>query len=105
MTSQDMEDFRNTTHCNLCKKVLGKDQVRDHDHISGKYRQAPHFKCDLQFIANKMIPCIFHNLKHYDDHLILQGLGKLQDHEISVIPNTMEKYISFSLDEKKRKFL
>ncbi|GBM72361.1 hypothetical protein AVEN_178038-1 [Araneus ventricosus] len=48
-----------------------------------------------------MIPCIFHNLRNYDGHLIMQGLGKLQDHEISVIPNNMEKYISFSIRRRK----
>ncbi|GBM77773.1 hypothetical protein AVEN_231579-1 [Araneus ventricosus] len=51
-----------------------------------------------------MIPCIFHNLRNYDGHLIMQGLGKLPDHEISVIPNNMEKYISFSIRRSKEKF-
>ncbi|GBM80499.1 hypothetical protein AVEN_91783-1 [Araneus ventricosus] len=97
MTSRDLEEFQKATHCNLCKKWLGKDRVRDHDHISGKYRQALHFKCNLQFQQRKMIPCIFHNLRNYDGHLIMQGLGKLPDHEINVIPNTMEKCISFSI--------
>ncbi|GBO32920.1 hypothetical protein AVEN_182732-1 [Araneus ventricosus] len=31
----------------------------------------------------------------------MQGLGKLQDHEIDVIPNNMEKYISFSIRRRK----
>ncbi|GBN55090.1 hypothetical protein AVEN_25253-1 [Araneus ventricosus] len=48
-----------------------------------------------------MIPCIFHNLRNYDGHLIMQGLGKLQDHEIDVIPNNIEKYISFSIRRRK----
>ncbi|GBN47955.1 hypothetical protein AVEN_10327-1 [Araneus ventricosus] len=51
-----------------------------------------------------MIPCIFHTLRNYDGHLIMHWLGKLQDHEISVIPNTMEKYISFSIRRSKEKF-
>ncbi|GBM87299.1 hypothetical protein AVEN_107417-1 [Araneus ventricosus] len=33
----------------------------------------------------------------------MHGLGKLQDHEINVIPNTMEKYISFSIRRTKEK--
>ncbi|GBM66444.1 hypothetical protein AVEN_266970-1 [Araneus ventricosus] len=71
MPSQDMEDFQNATHCKLCKKWLGKDQVRDHDHISGKYRQAQHNECNLQLKQRKMIPFIFHILKNYDGHLIM----------------------------------
>jgi hypothetical protein len=38
-----------------------------------------------------------HNLRGYDSHLIIQGLGKLKDHKISCIPNNSEKYISFSV--------
>ncbi|GBL85266.1 hypothetical protein AVEN_145574-1, partial [Araneus ventricosus] len=101
MSTRDLEEFQKATHCNLCKKWLGKDRVRDHDHLSGKYRQALHNKCNLQLKQRKMIPCIFHNLRNYDGHLIMQGLGKLQDHEISLIPNNMEKYISFSIQRRK----
>ncbi|CAL1293464.1 unnamed protein product [Larinioides sclopetarius] len=100
MTTWDLENFQNATHCNLCKKWLGKDRVRDHDHITGKYRQALHNKCNLQLKQRKLIPCIFHNLRNYDGHLIMQGLGKIKDHEINVIPNTKEKYISFSIRRK-----
>ncbi|GBL79964.1 hypothetical protein AVEN_28998-1 [Araneus ventricosus] len=101
MTTRDLEEFQKATHCNLCKKWLGKDRVRDHDHLSGKYRHALHNKFNLQLKQSKMIPCIFHNLRNYDGHLIMQGLGKLQDHEIYVIPNNMEKYISFSIRRRK----
>ncbi|GBL87901.1 hypothetical protein AVEN_62211-1 [Araneus ventricosus] len=101
MTTRDLEEFQKTTHCNLCKKWLGKDRVRDDDHLSGKYRQALHNKCNLQLKQRKMIPRICHNLRNYDGHLIMQGLGKLQDHEIDVIPNNMEKYISFSIRRRK----
>ncbi|GBN99917.1 hypothetical protein AVEN_148076-1, partial [Araneus ventricosus] len=101
MTRRHLEEFQKATHCNLCKKWLGKDRVRDHDHLSGKYRQALHNKCNLQLKQRKMIPCIFHNLRNYDGHLIMQGLGKLQDHQVDVIPNNMEKYISFSIRRRK----
>ncbi|GBM87297.1 hypothetical protein AVEN_107416-1 [Araneus ventricosus] len=47
MTTRDLEEFQKATHCNLCKKWLGKDRVRDHAHLSEKYRQALHNKCNL----------------------------------------------------------
>ncbi|GBM48188.1 hypothetical protein AVEN_72468-1 [Araneus ventricosus] len=81
--------------------MLGKDRVRYHNHLSGKYRQALHNQCNLQLKQRKMIPSISHNLRNYNGHLIMQGLGKLPDHEISVIPNTMEKYISFSIRRRR----
>ena len=39
---------------------------------------------------------IFHNLKGYDSHLIFKEFSKFNC-KISVIPNGLEKYISFSL--------
>ena len=41
---------------------------------------------------------IFHNLKGYNSHLIFKELSKFNC-KISVIPNGLEKYISFSLNE------
>ena len=43
-----------------------------------------------------IIPVVFHNLRGYDGHLIFQQLGKFTD-KIDLIPNTLEKYISFSV--------
>ena len=32
---------------------MGEDRVRDHDHVSGKYREAAHNECNLQFRLRK----------------------------------------------------
>ena len=42
------------------------------------------------------IPVIFHNLKGYDGHLLMQAMARVRD-EIRCIPTNTEKYISFSL--------
>ena len=42
---------------------------------------------------------MFYNLKNYDSHLIMQELGKLSL-KINVIPNGLEKYMSFSINNK-----
>ena len=42
---------------------------------------------------------MFHKLKTYDAHLIIQKLGKF-DFKMNGIPNGLEKYMSFSLDNK-----
>ena len=42
------------------------------------------------------IPVIFHNLKGYDGHLLMQAMARVQG-EIKCIPTNTEKYISFSL--------
>ena len=42
------------------------------------------------------IPVIFHNLRGYDSHLLIQEIGKF-DRKINVIPNNIERYMSFML--------
>ena len=44
------------------------------------------------------IPVVFHNLRGYDSHLLMQAISKVEG-GISCIPNNTEKYISFSLGQ------
>jgi hypothetical protein len=71
-------------------------KVRDHCHITGKYRGAAHQSCNLNLRLTKKIPVVFHNLRGYDSHLIMEEIGKFNE-KINVIANNMEKYMSFSL--------
>ena len=76
-----------------------KDSVRDHDHMTGKYRGAAHNECNFKLKLNPKtmpIPVIFHNLKGYDGHLLMQTMARVRG-EIKCIPTNTEKYISFSL--------
>ena len=76
-----------------------KDSVRDHDHMRGKYRGAAHNECNFKLKLNPKtmpIPVIFHNLKGYDGHLLMQVMARVQG-EIKCIPTNTEKSISFSL--------
>ena len=41
---------------------------------------------------------MFHNLKNYGTHLIIQELGKF-DIRINVIPNGFKKYTSISINK------
>ena len=77
------------------------DKVRDHCHITGNYRGAAHNSCNLQLRFGNVIPVVFHDLRGYDSHLIMQAISKV-DGEIACIPNNMEKYIAFSLIKKKK---
>ena len=43
-------------------------------------------------------PVVFHNLRGYDSHLLMESAGKMcKDKKLSVIPNHSEKYLSFSV--------
>ena len=85
MTNRDEKAFKKATHCHICGRKYKPDEeenipVRDHCHITGKYRGSAHKNCNLklQISAEKIkIPVIFHNLKGYDSHFIIQQLGEL----------------------------
>jgi len=66
--------------------------VRDHCQLTGDYRGAAHNDCNLKCKIPTFYPIFIHNLSEYDAHLFIKNLGG----KISCIPNTEEKYISFS---------
>ena len=95
MSAVEEERFQLSNSCWICDKLfdVGDDKVRDHCHVTGKYRGAAHWSCNI--IIN--IPVIFHNLKDYDSLLIMKEISKL-DVKISVIPNGLEKYMAFTIN-------
>jgi len=91
------ELFEEETMCHICKKELGEDRVRDHDHISGEYRGAAHNKCNINFRKKLFVPCIFHGGKNYDFHIIVKALEAIPGCKVEVLAINMEKFISFSV--------
>ena len=68
-------------------------------HITGKCRSSAHRECNISLRLNHKIPVVFHNLKSYDSHLIMQELGKV-NFKINIILNRLEKYMSFTINNK-----
>ena len=115
MTEDDEQRFRTMDGCHICgEKYTDKDvRVRDHCHITGKFRGSAHQECNLKLRIKPediKIPVIFHNLRGYDSHFIMQQIGEIakkhaytnkkgekQDLNINAIPNNMEKYMAFML--------
>ena len=94
MTAEKNEEFERTNICWICGKLINFDEkVRDHCHITGFC-----WGCNINLKISKKVPVIFHNLKGYDSRLILKELSKF-DCRISVIPNGLEKYMSFTLNK------
>ena len=48
------ESFQQSTICWFCENPLGEDTVRDHDHLTGKYRGAAHNRCNLNCKKNQV---------------------------------------------------
>jgi len=49
LTAQQEASFQSAMICHICKKELGVDRVRDHDHLDGRYRGPSHSLCNFQF--------------------------------------------------------
>ena len=114
MTDEDKKSFQRAKECHICKRpyITGDKRVRDHCHVTGKYRGSAHEDCNLNFQLTHKIPVVFHNLKGYDSHFIMQEIGNIvkknvyfdaegKKHEMSinVIPCNMEKYMAFMLGQ------
>ena len=99
MTVEQNEEFERPNVCWICGKLIDLDQnkVKDHCHITGFYRGPAHWSCNINLKVTKKDPVIFHNLKGYGSHSIFKRLGKCNC-KISVMPNDLENYMSFSLN-------
>ena len=76
MTENDEQCFRTVDGCHICgEKYTDKDvRVRDHSHITGKFRGSAHQECNLKLRIKPeglKIPVILHNLRGYDSHFIM----------------------------------
>jgi hypothetical protein len=95
MTQEEEKKHNLAKKCFLCNREFKwGDKVRDHDHVSGKYRGAAHSICNLQFTKiSYTIPIVFHNLEGYDLHLFIDELGK-HAKDLNIIPKSKEKYLA-----------
>jgi len=72
-----------------------KFKVKDHDHFTGKFRGASCNECNFNMCVKREIPCIAHNFRGYDCHLLVKSLEKdnpVINKGIDIIPNNTERY-------------
>ena len=86
------------TYVDFVKKNIESDKVRDHCHLTGKYRGLAHSKCNI-IVTQKQsnfIPFVFHNFSNYDCHMFFKRLvdEKKDKVDFEIIPKTNEKNIS-----------
>ena len=100
---KDQEQAKAQVNCYFCEKPLlqknFRDAVKDHCHMTGAYLGAAHNECNLKMRikhTTDQIPIVFHNLRGYDAHHLMQAMSNLQK-EVKCIANNMEKYITFSV--------
>ena len=60
MTVDEEEEFERSNICWICNKLIENDYiVRDHCHITGKYRGAAHWSCNINLKVSKKLVAIF----------------------------------------------
>lgn len=63
--------------------------------MTGQFRGVACRICNVNYQNPRFIPVFFHNLSNYNTHLFIKEFGE-DDSDIKLIPNTEEKYTSFS---------
>ena len=79
-------------------KDVGDEKLRDHCHVTGKYRGAARFSCNSHLKWSKNVPVIFHNLRGCDSHFMIKEIGKF-DVRVRAIPYGLEKCMAFTVNK------
>jgi DNA polymerase type B, organellar and viral len=107
LTPREQYELENAAECWICGDFFedeNEKRVGDHNHWTGEFRGAAHEECNLNYKEPKVIPVFLHNLTGYDAHIIISELVKDEKYgKLDILPNTKEKYISFSLWRKDAK--
>ena len=96
MTKENEEDFKKNNICRFCQKEILSDKVRDHRHLTGKYRGPAHNTCNINVKqkGSNFIPFALHIYSSYDCHMIFKRLVDLKKDKVKfkIIPKTNEEY-------------
>ena len=100
----DTKEAESQENCKYCEKPLlqknFRDAAKEHCHVTGRYRGAAHSQCNNQwqiYPKTEEIPVVFHKLKGYDAHHLMQAVSQTNEKVTNCIANNMEKYITFSI--------
>ena len=100
MSEKDEQRFQSSNKCWICNKLFDvrDNKVRDHCHITVNYRGTAQWSCNINLKLTKKVPVIFHNLRGYGSHSIMQEISKF-DVKVNFIPSELEKYLAFTINK------
>ena len=111
LNNHEEDEFQEATGCYICgEEFKESEKVREHDHLSGKYRGAACQSCNTkEGKATKLLPVFFHNGSNYDFHFLIEELMKYEDeyNKVKLLSKNSENYISIDYGSyyKKLRFL
>ncbi|KAJ8665990.1 hypothetical protein QAD02_007652 [Eretmocerus hayati] len=97
MTEEDRNHYEATNICHSCEKgiVDPSDKVILHNHRDeGKYRGPAHVICNLHCIDPPTVVGVLHGSANYDNHFLIRDMCNVIPGEVTLIPESSEKYIS-----------
>ena len=74
------------------------NKVRDQDQVTKSYKGSPDWSCNIIPKLTKKFLVMFHNLKGYESHLIMQEIGMF-DVKINIRPNGLEQSMDFTINK------
>ena len=100
MTEDQKRAHQQSSKCYICSTEFDDDvqKIVEHDHLTSEYRGAACQECNTKMrLKRNHLPVFFHNLRGYDGHLLCESaFSKKQEWELSVIPQTKEKYLGMT---------
>ena len=109
LTKKEEKKHNKQKVCYICKKEFSTDddnkkyhKVKFHCHYTGIYRGAAHNICNLRYKVPKEIHVVFHNGSTYDYHFIIKELAEKFEGEFECLGENTEKYITFSVQLKRK---
>ena len=72
MSEEEEEQFQCNNTSQICEKLIDDEdeKVRDHCHVTGTFRGAAHWRCNINLQLTKKVPVVFPNLRGYGSHFL-----------------------------------
>lgn len=102
MTAADWDFFKKQNKCQMCRSTFDAfcPPVKDHCHLSGKFRYALCNRCNFTYAGERalQIPCFAHGATHFDQHLLVAAMvarnKKCGRPPPRILPRNTEHYLA-----------
>ena len=99
MTLNDERNFTGAFERYNCHRRFNRDNVREHDHLTRKYRGGAHERCHLMLRKTDKLAVFFQNFRDYDSHMIVWVARSFTSVDTNLIGQGMEKYLTLGSGE------
>ena len=100
-TDEDKERDAEAKNCEFCSSPFGSThiKVRDHCHLTGKYRRALCSSCNLNHKTEYNIPLYFHNARGYDNNYVFKLLKQYEAYGLKILNTNSQTTMLIKMDK------